>query len=305
MPSYTGLYKKDILKKRRDKLYELLTPCRLCPRECKVDRREKAGYCGGKWLPKVASYGPHFGEEKELVGLHGSGTIFFTGCNLKCEYCQNYDISIYGYGNEALPEKLADMMTSLKKMGCHNINFVTPTHFIPQIVDALIFAIEKGLDIPLVYNCGGDESGETPKLLEGIIDIYMPDIKYADSQTGSKYSHVSDYFEVVKEAVKEMHRQVGDLVVEDSIAKRGLIIRHLVLPNNEASSKAVLGFIAEEVSKDSYVNLMDQYRPVYKAEMYPLLSRSLSWQEYIETVQYAKSRGLHRGFRMRGRYHLI
>jgi putative pyruvate formate lyase activating enzyme len=296
MPNYIDLHKKGVLKKRKDQLYELLNPCRLCPRECKVNRKEKSGYCDGEFLAKVSSYGPHFGEEPELVGLHGSGTIFFSGCNLKCDYCQNYDISIVGYGNEVEARKLADMMVSLKRMGCHNINFVTPTHFAPQIVDALISAVEKGLDIPLVYNCGGYESVETLKLLDGIIDIYMPDIKYGDSAKGAKYSHVDDYFEVVKEAVKEMHRQVGDLVIEHRVAQKGLIIRHLVLPSDEASSEKVMDFIVDEVSKDSYVNIMDQYKPTYKADSYPSINRHTSRREYAEVTQYANGKGLYRGF---------
>ena len=286
----------DLFEKKRDELYGLLSPCRLCPKECKVNRKETVGYCGGGWVAKVASYGPHFGEEKELVGVYGSGTIFFSGCNLKCDYCQNYDISVLEYGGEVPSEKLADIMLFLQRMGCHNINFVTPTHFIPQIVDALAYATEKGLDLPVVYNCGGYEKVQTLKLLEGIIDIYMPDIKYGDSQKGSQYSHVNDYFEVVKKAVKEMHRQVGDLVVENGLAKKGLLIRHLVLPNNEASSKKVIDFIAEDLSKESYVNIMDQYRPSYKATNFPSINRSINWEEYTQLIQYANEKKLHRGF---------
>ena len=298
LPSYISEISLPELIERRDKLYELLEACRLCPNECGVNRFESDnGNCRSGILPKVLSAHRHFGEEPPLVGMFGSGTIFFTNCNLDCKYCQNYDISHQGIGVEVSIQDLAEMMLDLQNVGCHNINLVTPTHFVPQIVDALIIAREKGLQIPLVYNCGGYESVETLKLLDKIIDIYMPDIKYSSNENALKYSGVSDYWDVVRESVKEMHRQVGDLVINYlGIARRGLIIRHLVLPNDIAGSKKVLEFIAKEISIDSYVNIMDQYRPLYLANRYPELNRSITKKEYMEVINYARQIGLHLGF---------
>lgn len=298
LPSYISEISLEELKERRDKLYELLESCRLCPNECGVDRRvSDNGDCRSGYLPIVSSYFPHFGEEPPLVGRFGSGTIFFTNCNLDCKFCQNYDISHYGIGKEVSIEELASMMIYLQNRGCHNINFVTPTHFTPQIVDALIIARERGLEIPLVYNCGGYESIETLKLLDKIIDIYMPDIKYSSNENALKYSGVSNYWDVVRQAIKEMHRQVGDLMISSSgIAKRGLLIRHLVLPNNISGSKKVLDFIANEISKNSYVNIMDQYRPAYLANQFTELNRPINEKEFFEVINYAKQIGLHRGF---------
>ncbi len=296
MASYLSLIEGGELERRKEKLYQLLSPCRLCPRECGVDRKKEKGFCGGGWKVKVASFGPHFGEERELVGRHGSGTIFFSGCNLKCVFCQNYDISVLEHGEEMEAEELAEAMLFLQRLGCHNINLVTPTHFVPQIIDALIIAVERGLRLPLVYNCGGYESVETLRLLEGIIDIYMPDIKYGDSSAGEKYSHVPDYFQVVKEAVKEMYRQVGDLVVKGGIAERGLLVRHLVLPHNQAFSREVFRFLAQEISPHTYVNIMDQYRPLFRAFQFPEISRFPTRQEYLEAVEMAWEEGLYRGF---------
>lgn len=298
LPSYISDISLEELKERRNRLYELLEACRLCPNECGTNRKlTDSGICRSGYLPIVSSYFPHFGEEPPLVGRFGSGTIFFTNCNLDCKFCQNYDISHYGIGKEISIEDLASMMIYLQNRGCHNINFVTPTHFTPQIVDALIIARERGLEIPLVYNCGGYESVETLKLLDKVIDIYMPDIKYSSNENALKYSGISNYWDVVREAIKEMHRQVGDLVISKTgIAKRGLLIRHLVLPNDIAGSKKVLQFIANEISKDSYVNIMDQYRPAYLANNFSELSRPIREKEFIEVVNYAKEIGLHRGF---------
>ncbi len=298
LPSYISEISLEELKERRDKLYELLEACRLCPNECYIDRRfEDKGNCRSGYLPIVSSYAPHYGEEPPLVGRFGSGTIFLTNCNLDCKFCQNYDISHLGSGREVTIEQLAEMMLSLQKRGCHNINFVTPTHFAPQIVDALIIAREKGLEVPIVYNCGGYESVETLKLLEKIIDIYMPDIKYSSNENALKYSGISNYWDVVQLAIKEMHRQVGDLKIgSGGIARRGLLIRHLVMPNNVAGSKEVLKFIAQEISKDSYINIMDQYRPVFLAYNYDEINRPITYKEYNEILNYAKSLGLYRGF---------
>lgn len=274
----------------------MLKECRLCPRECRVDRlNDEKGECKiGRWAV-VSQASPHFGEEPELVGRFGSGTIFFSYCNLHCCFCQNYSISQLGEGRILKAEELAGLMLYLERIGCHNINLVTPTHIVPQILEALLIAKEKGLKIPIVYNSGGYESVETLRLLEGVVDIYMPDAKYSNDNA-LKYSKAPNYWEVNKKALLEMHRQVGDLLVENGIAKRGLLIRHLILPHRLAGSFEVLKFIAEKLSKDSYVNIMDQYYPSYKAFSYPELSRRITSQEYKEVVDFAKKMGLYRGF---------
>lgn len=243
----------------------------------------------------VSSFHAHFGEERPLVGYYGSGTIFLTYCNLKCLFCQNYDISHLGEGREISREEFGSMMISLMRQGCHNLNFVTPTHQAAQIVSSLPSAIENGLDIPLVYNCGGYESVETIKLLDGIIDIYMPDFKYGNNESAKKLSAAPDYVEVAKEAVKEMHRQVGDLKIDKrGIAQRGLLIRHLVLPNGLAGTREVMRFIAMEISKNTYVNIMDQYRPCYKAFEHPPMDRRITGEEFEEAVRIAREEGLER-----------
>jgi putative pyruvate formate lyase activating enzyme len=286
------------LKKRSEALHQLFEECRICPNECLAKRSEgETGDCHSTDEVKISSVGPHYGEEPPLVGTHGSGTIFFTNCNLSCEFCQNYDISHLGIGEKITIEDLARAMLKLQQRGCHNINFVTPTHYTAQIVDALILAIKKGLEIPIVYNCGGYESVETLKLLEDIVDIYMPDIKYSVDENAIKYSGIKNYWEVVTSALKEMHRQVGDLKInKGGIAQRGLLIRHLVLPNDIAGSKKVIDFVAEEISTNSYLNIMDQYRPAYNASKYEKLNRRITPSEYKEVVDYAFSKGLRRGF---------
>jgi len=296
-PGYIKLHQTGQFKERLEKLYKILESCELCPRRCKVNRlKDELGFCRcGKDLI-VSSFNPHFGEEPELVGRCGSGTIFFTNCNLGCIYCQNYDISHLGVGEKETAQDLASQMIYLKNLGCHNINFVTPTHFVPQIVEAIDLAISEGLDLPLVYNCGGYENVEVIKLLSGIFDIYMPDIKYSLPQNAKKFSNAEDYFERAKECVQEMQRQVGDLVVKDGIAVKGLIIRHLVLPNDAAGSKDVLNFIAKEISKDAYVNIMDQYRPCYQANRFPEINRYPTKEEFQAAIAFARKLGLHRGF---------
>ena len=286
------------LKQRAEALHLLLSECRICPNECLAKRTEgETGECHSADEVIISSVGPHFGEEPPLVGSHGSGTIFFTNCNLSCKFCQNYDISHLGMGEKISIMDLAREMLQLQQRGCHNINLVTPTHFTPQIVDALILAIEKGLELPIVYNCGGYESVETLKLLEEIVDIYMPDIKYSISENALKYSGVHNYWETVKLALKEMHRQVGDFKISKrGIAQRGLLVRHLVLPNDITGSKAVINFIADEISKETYLNVMDQYRPAYHADKYPELNRRITTSEYKEVIDYAFSKGLRRGF---------
>jgi putative pyruvate formate lyase activating enzyme len=297
-PAYLALHASGELAQRAQKLRAILSACTLCPRRCQANREQgEIGVCRATAQVVISNAAPHFGEEPELVGLGGSGTIFFTSCNLWCLYCQNYDISHLKSGRPVPIEGLAKQMLYLQSHGCHNINLVTPTHFVPQIVEALSIAIEQGLEIPLVYNCGGYEAVETLRLLEGVIDIYMPDIKYSNDAHSRRYSGVKDYWEHVRPAVKEMHRQVGNLQVNRSgLAERGLLIRHLVLPNDLAGSAEVLRFIAEEISRDSYVNIMNQYRPAFKAHRIPELARRITLQEYERVIQQAWALGLHRGF---------
>jgi putative pyruvate formate lyase activating enzyme len=296
IPSYINLYKTGELKKRIKRAEEILKNCTLCPRKCKVDRtKNEKGYCKSGYLPRVSSFNPHFGEEAPLVGKNGSGTIFFSGCNLLCVFCQNYEISHLNEGEEVTFENLAKMMLYLQNIGCHNINFVTPTHFILPILKSLEIAISSGFSLPIVYNCGGYENLETLKLLEGVVDIYMPDIKYSDSSVSKEYSNAEDYFEVAKKAVKEMHRQVGDLLINSQgIAERGLLIRHLVLPQNRAGTKEIMKFIAEEISPYTYINIMDQYYPCYLASKFPQINRRITSEEYKQAIETALSFGLRR-----------
>lgn len=297
-PSYLALHASGALAERAQQLKAILTDCTLCPRQCHANRVQgKIGKCRSTAQVIISSAGPHFGEEPELVGLGGSGTIFFTNCNLWCLFCQNYEISHLKMGQPVSIAELANRMLYLQSRGCHNINLVTPTHFVPQIAEAVCLAAERGLQIPLVYNCGGYESMETLRLLDGIIDIYMPDIKYSTDANARRYSGAKDYWQQARPAVKEMHRQVGDLKVNRyGLAERGLLIRHLILPHDLAGSAAILRFIAEEISRDSYVNIMDQYRPAFKAHGIPELARRISVQEYQHTIQLAWELGLHRGF---------
>ncbi|MFC1486944.1 radical SAM protein [Thermoproteota archaeon] len=296
-PSYLRLYETGELDERIKQLYKILESCELCPRKCRVNRlKGEKGVCRSGRELMVSSYGPHFGEEAPLVGVNGSGTIFLTNCNLLCIYCQNYEISHLGYGDVRSEVQVADYMISLQHRGCHNINFVTPTHFAPQLVKAIKHAIEKGLKLPLVWNCGGYEDIKTIELLDGVVDIYMPDIKYGDSEPATNYSNAPDYFPIVKEVVIEMHRQVGDLKFDAlDMAQRGLLIRHLVLPNNLAGSKKVLKFIAEEVSPNSYVNVMSQYRPAGRAHQYEELNRYPAREEFDTAITIANRLGLTRG----------
>lgn len=295
-PSYLRLSEAGRLKEMIEHLYYMLEDCTICPRKCKVNRLAgELGFCQVGKLPTVSSHAAHFGEERPLVGKGGSGTIFMTHCNLKCLYCQNYDISHLGQGRATELDKLAEYMLHLQMIGCHNINFVTPTHVIPQIVAAVDLAIDKGLRLPLVYNCGGYESEKTLKLIEGVFDIYMPDIKYADADIARKLSEAEDYPDIVKKAVQEIHRQVGDLIInEKGVTTRGLLVRHLVLPGDLAGSKEVLGFLADKISKNTYLNIMDQYRPSFKANSYPPLNRPIKRQEFQKAVRMAIECGLKR-----------
>jgi putative pyruvate formate lyase activating enzyme len=285
------------MRQRAEAALASLESCEICPRSCGVNRLEgELGYCRSGRYARVSSFTPHFGEERPLVGSHGSGTIFMTGCNLDCVFCQNYDISHLGEGREVSATKLAEMMVCLADGGCHNVNFVTPTHFVPQILEALVEATEMGLSVPLVYNSGGYDSVETLRLLDGIFDIYMPDAKYGTDAAAKKYSDAADYTGVMKAAILEMHRQVGPLEVgDDGVAVRGLLVRHLVLPENLAGTAEVVRFLAEEVSPETYLNVMAQYHPCYRAHQFPELSRPITLREYAEAVNLARVAGLDRG----------
>ncbi len=295
IPAYLKL-PPDILANKVRIAEDMLKSCRLCPRECKVDRTtHMRGFCRTGDKPFVSSWGLHFGEERPLVGRHGSGTIFFGNCNLGCLFCQNYSISHLGEAREISVERLAEVMFELQGDGCHNINLVTPTHQMPMILRALSISVQRGLAIPIVYNCGGYESLEAIKLLDGVVDIYMPDFKYADPEMSLKYSNARDYPAVAKAVIREMHHQVGDLVMDGSgIAQRGLLLRHLVLPGGIAGTGEVVRFIAEEISKHTYVNILDQYYPCYKAFDHPPLDRRVTREEYIEAVKLALESGLTR-----------
>ncbi|MEA3375364.1 MAG: radical SAM protein [Chloroflexota bacterium] len=297
--AYLAPYRSGELKERVESAYEHLHSCDLCGRECGVDRRtekqEELGSCSTGLRAKVASHGPHFGEEDPLRGYRGSGTIFFAWCSLSCQYCQNYDISQLGRGREVEPEELSRMMLSLQEQGCHNINLVTPTHVTAPILDAVLIAAGEGLHLPLVWNTGGYDSLATLQLLDGVVDIYMPDMKYADADVALKYSKVERYPEVNQLGVKEMHRQVGDLVMDErGVAQRGLLVRHLVLPEGLSGTAEVAQFLAEEVSRDTYINIMDQYRPCYRAMDLPPLDRRTTRDEFEKAMEQAREAGLHR-----------
>jgi putative pyruvate formate lyase activating enzyme len=295
--AYLRLLRRGGLQQRVEEARAVLEECRLCGRECRVNRLESAegAVCRTGAKAVVSSFNAHFGEEDPLVGEHGSGTIFFANCNLKCQFCQNYEISQLGEGREVEAKELAAMMLHLQERGCHNINFVSPTHVLPQILEALLMAAENGLKVPLVHNTGGYDSLEALRLLDGIVDIYMPDMKYADEEVGRRYSKVKNYPVINQQAVKEMHRQVGDLVMDErGIAQRGLLVRHLVLPNELAGTARIARFLAEEVSLSTYLNVMAQYRPTYKAHQHPEIDRRPTPQELQNAVDVALQVGLTR-----------
>jgi len=284
---------RDRPNKSVRRLWDFMSPCTLCPRQCAVHRREgQIGFCGIGDMPVVSSVGPHFGEESVLVGRGGSGTIFFAGCNLGCVFCQNFDISHHRHGRQMTVEQLAQSMLQLQDTGCCNINFVTPTHVIPAIVAGIELAWENGLTLPMVYNTGGYDSVETLRLLDGFIDIYMPDMKYSDPKVAEELSAAPDYPQVNREAVEEMHQQVGDLRTEDGIATRGLLVRHLVLPENLAGSFEIIDFLAEQISHETAINVMDQYRPCYEASSHPPISRRPTVEEIQSVRRYAIQKGL-------------
>ncbi|WP_455378891.1 radical SAM protein [Petrachloros mirabilis] len=294
--SYCQLLESGRLAERAAQARERLRRCHVCPRHCAIDRIEgDLGFClvGAKAF--VSTHGPHYGEEAPLRGSKGSGTIFFASCNLRCVYCQNYEISQLREGKEVSAQELAQMMTSLQEQGCHNINLVTPSHQVPQILEGLLLAAQQGLRIPLVYNTSSYDDVDTLRLLDGIVDIYLPDFKYADAEAGLRYSKVPCYPEVAKAAIKEMHGQTGDLVIDErGLAVRGVLLRHLVLPGGLAGTAEIMRFVATDISKNTYVNIMDQYRPCWKAFSHPPLDRPITEAEFEEAVEAAKTAGLHR-----------
>ncbi len=296
-PAYLELERKGELTRRAQTLFPIYRSCHLCPRQCGVDRTKgEKGVCSSTSRAKVFSAYPHFGEEKPLVGRGGSGTIFFSNCNLLCIFCQNWEINHRGDGSYVSDDAVGRLMIDLQAIGCHNINLVTPTHILPNIVGGLRTGIRRGMRLPLVYNCGGYEPVEIIKLLDGIIDIYLPDFKYTDSAMAAKYSSgAGDYPERAAAAIEEMHRQVGELVVdENGIALRGLMIRHLVLPHNIAGTDKFVQFVATRLTRSTYVNIMAQYRPEHKAPGIPELSRRITSAEYQQAIRWAKEAGLTR-----------
>jgi len=295
-PVYRRLLESGEAHQRIEQAYAHLQACDVCPLRCGVNRLAgERGMCKTGARAQVSSFGAHLGEEQPLRGWAGSGTIFFARCNLRCVFCQNFEISQVGNGREVEPMELAEIMLRLQAAGCHNINLVSPTHVVPQIIAAVLIAAQAGLRLPLVYNSGGYDSLDMLALLDGIVDIYMPDMKYGDSEIARRFSRVPRYVEVNRAAVREMQRQVGDLQMdEQGIARRGLLVRHLVLPNQLAGTEKVLRFLADEISKNVYLNLMDQYYPAYQAHNYPGLNRPITSQEYQEAVAIARQLGLNR-----------
>lgn len=292
--SYRALYERGVLQDRAAQAVEGLRECRLCPRACGVNRLDGGqGYCRTGRRARVASYNSHFGEEAPLVGRGGSGTIFFSSCNLLCSFCQNFEISHLNAGSEVEPRELGGMMLALARRGCHNVNTVTPSHVVPQILEGLLCAVEAGLDVPLVYNSGGYDTVETLRLLDGVVDIYMPDFKFWDSRWAERYCQAPDYRERAVETVKEMHRQVGDLQMDDrGVATRGLLVRHLVMPRGIAGTADVMRFLADEISPQTYVNVMAQYRPCGKAGQDEDIGRALRTDEYEAALDAARDAGL-------------
>jgi putative pyruvate formate lyase activating enzyme len=294
-PSCIDLHHKGILKQREEKSYQMLSRCVLCPRKCKVNRLAgETGVCGIGSLARIASSGPHFGEEQPLVGNNGSGTIFLSSCNLRCCFCQNYDISHHSnLGEEVDSQSFAALMLGLQKKGCHNINLVTPSHVIPQIISALVLAVEGGLNIPVIYNSSGYDSTQALELLNGVIDIYMPDFKFWNPETASRYTDVEDYPRRARAALCSMHSQVGDLQIDDGgTAVTGLLVRHLLMPGLIEETEQILIFLANSLSKHTYINIMDQYHPCGNAHRFPILNRSISPAELQKALVIASQVGL-------------
>lgn len=294
-PAYLNLYRNGQLEKRADALWDMMRTCRLCPRQCGAKRLEgEKGFCQADGTLEISSYNPHFGEERPLVGRGGSGTVFFTNCSLRCVFCINWEISHGGVGQPSSADQLASMMLALQNKGCHNINVVTPTHYAAHMVRALDIAAARGLHLPLVYNTCGWENIEVLKMLDGIVDIYLPDFKYADGTMAARYSAgARDYPQITQNALLEMQRQVGTAIPgKDGIMQRGLMIRHLVMPNDVSGTQGVLKWIADNLPKNTYVNLMSQYQPTFKAMDYPQIARRITTAEYHQAVQTAKDLGL-------------
>jgi putative pyruvate formate lyase activating enzyme len=297
-PAYMTLYRSGELEQRAQAALERLHECYVCPRDCGVNRMEdKKAACKTGRYALVGSFFPHFGEEDCLRGWRGSGTVFFSLCNLRCVFCQNFDISQDGEGTEANPQQLAGMMLHLQELGCHNINFVTPEHVVPQVLEALYIAVDHGLRLPIVYNTSAYDSMDSLSLLDGVVDIYMPDFKFWDSGLSLRYLKAKDYPEVARRAVKEMHRQVGPLRFDEyGLARRGVLVRHLIMPGQIAGTEEIMRFLAEEVSPDTYINIMDQYYPAGKVsgEKYDEINRRTSSEEYHRAVRAAQEAGLWR-----------
>lgn len=294
-PGYLSLHRSGELKRRGEQLWAMMESCELCPRMCGVNKMKgEKGFCDANSQLEISAFHPHFGEEKPLVGKNGSGTIFLTNCSLRCVFCINWEISQGGQGSERTIDEFAQMMLTLQRRGCHNINFVTPSHYSPHILLAVDRAASWGLKLPLVYNTCGWERVEIMKLLDGIVDIYLPDFKYADGEMAARYSSGAfAYPEITKKALLEMHRQVGIAKpADDGLIYRGLMIRHLVMPNNASGTKKVIDWIAENLPKDTYLNLMSQYQPVYKASDYPKISRRITREEYTTAINHARKAGL-------------
>ena len=300
IPAYLKSYDKGILERKVDKALKILENCEVCPRRCNVNRvKNKLGICRIGRYAKVSSFFPHFGEEDCLRGWNGSGTIFFSFCNLKCVFCQNFEVSWIGEGIEVGPKEIAKMMIILQEKGCHNINLVTPEHVVPQILEAIPFAIEMGLNLPIVYNTSSYDSIESLKLMEGIVDIYMPDFKFFTPKLAKFYLTAEDYPKVAMAAIKEMHSQVGELKFdENGLALRGVLLRHLVMPGFLNETKKIMKWVANEISKDTYVNLMDQYYPagmvLKQPEKYKKIARRITREEFNKAVEIARRFGLHR-----------
>ncbi len=295
VPRYLATHRNSELSAKAEQAAALLNKCILCPRKCKVDRTaDELGFCGTGRLAKIASFNAHFGEESPLVGEHGSGTIFFSHCNLGCSFCQNFSISRGKEGQAITDAQLAQVMINLQQMGCHNINFVTPTHVVPQILAALVIAADKGLNIPLVYNSSGYDRVETLQILDGVMDIYMPDFKFWSNDIAELTCRAGDYPEMARKALTEMHRQVGDLKINNGLAESGLLVRHLVLPESMAGTAKVMQFLANKLSPDTYVNIMAQYRPCGDAYQTKALARAVSKLEYETALMETQQAGITR-----------
>jgi putative pyruvate formate lyase activating enzyme len=299
VPAYVKTFEEGILRERAEQAVESLRSCRVCPRDCQVDRfNNKVGVCKSGRHARVASVFPHLGEEDCLRGWRGSGTIFFSWCNLKCVFCQNFETSQLGEGTEATPTELARMMLELQAAGCHNINFVTPEHVVPQILEALVLAIESGLRLPLVYNTSAYDSLESIRLMDGVVDVYMPDFKLWDREHCRKYLTAHDYADTARAAIAAMHAQVGELKVDErGLALRGVLVRHLVMPGLLDDTREIMRWLATTLSRDTFVNVMDQYRPAWKADTEPRfaeINRCLRASEFEQALEHARTAGLWR-----------